>query len=212
VDLIRYESIPSPEEARKSLGVGKLFQLSITQFTVGYTGHLYAGRGVELILEIASHCPDMTFLLVGGDPKTVNNLQMEVIHRGLKNIILTGFVPNADLPFYQAACEVLLMPYQRKVAASSGGDIAHFLSPMKLFEYLACGRVILSSQLPVLKEVLNDKNAILLPPEDVRAWVLALQEIRNDPFRQVSLANQARKDSLKYSWEARAARIFTFDE
>jgi glycosyltransferase involved in cell wall biosynthesis len=211
VDLVRYEGVPRPIEARQSLRREKLPQLSVSQFTAGYTGHLYPGRGIDLILNIASLSPEINFLLVGGDPRAVSDLQDDISRRGLKNIILTGFVPNAELPCYQAACEVLMMPYQRNVAASSGGDIAHFLSPMKLFEYMACGRVILSSHLPVLDEVLNEHNAILLPPDDVHAWVAALQEIKNDHPRQVSLAEHARVDSLKYSWEARAERILRFD-
>ena len=90
------------------------------------------------------------FLIVGGEPQDVENLRQRVRVIGLKNVILTGFVPNARLPLYQAACDVLLMPYQRQVAASSGGDIARYLSPMKLFEYMACERPIISSDLPVL--------------------------------------------------------------
>ncbi len=118
---------------------------------------------------MAECLPEVTFLLVGGDPEDVGRLQAQA--KGLKNVILTGFIPNVDLPLYQAACDVLLMPYQRQVAASSGGDIARYLSPMKLFEYLACGRAILCSDLPVLHEVLNPENAVLLPPDDTQAWV-----------------------------------------
>ena len=42
---------------------------------------------------------------------------------------------------------------------------------MKMFEYMAAGRAILSSDLPVLREVLNEENAILLPPDEPAAWV-----------------------------------------
>jgi glycosyltransferase involved in cell wall biosynthesis len=120
---------------------------------------------------------------------------------------LTGFIPNADLPRYQAACDILLMPYQYKVTASSGGDIAKFLSPMKLFEYLACGRAILSSDLPVLQEVLNVKNAVLLPSDDVKSWVAAIRDLRVNPEKRIALARQARADAQRYSWEVRAEQI-----
>jgi len=94
----------------------------------------------------------VSFLLAGGEPEDVAALREKSANLGLSNVILTGFIPNADLPIYQAACDILLMPYQSQVAASSGGDIARYLSPMKLFEYLACGKPILSSDLPVLRE------------------------------------------------------------
>jgi len=208
VDLDRYKTVPDPKESRRLLKEGNLPQLSIPQFTVGYTGHFYAGRGMEHILAIASQTKDLTFLLVGGDPKAILMVQEKVNRLALENIIITGFVPNAELPLYQAACDVLLMPYQRNVAASSGGDISQYLSPMKMFEYLACGRVILSSDLPVLREVLNNKNAILLPPEDIDAWIKVLKEIKDDLPRRKLLMEQARKDSEQYTWESRAANIF----
>jgi glycosyltransferase involved in cell wall biosynthesis len=123
--------------------------------------------------------------------------------------LLTGFVPNAELPQYQAACDVLLMPYQRQVAASSGGDISRYLSPMKLFEYLACERPIVSSDLPVLQEVLNPENAILLPGDDIDAWAAALQTLEADADLRRRLASRARQDAQQYTWEARAKKILS---
>ncbi len=102
---------------------------------------------------------DITFLIIGGEAGQISQLKSAVESRGLKNIYVLGFIPNAELPLYQAACDVLMMPYQGHVAASSGGDISRYLSPMKLFEYMACGRAILASDLPVLKEVLNAQNS-----------------------------------------------------
>jgi len=212
VDLERYANLPDPVEARKQLlqtanGITEAM-LPPERFTAGYTGHLYAGRGVELLLELARRLPEITFLLVGGEPQEVARLRSQTLAERLNNIILTGFIPNEKLPVYQAACEVLLMPYQRRVTASSGGDIARYLSPMKVFEYLACGRAILSSDLPVLQEALNSENAVLLPSQDVDAWMLALQRLRDLPDKRLRLARRARQDAAQYTWEARAARIF----
>lgn len=209
VDLQRYADLPPPREARQRLLLLGTVQppLSTERFTAGYSGHLYPGRGIELVLAIAKDLPAIGFLVVGGEPKQVESLRLRVSQMGLQNVFVSGFVPNAHLPLYQAACDVLLMPYQRHVSASSGGDIAPYLSPMKAFEYLACGRVILSSDLAVLREVLNERNAILLPPEDKNAWITALQTVASDPQRTMNLAEQARRDSQQYAWEARMQRI-----
>ncbi|MEA3349880.1 MAG: glycosyltransferase, partial [Chloroflexota bacterium] len=172
-----------------------------------YSGHLYPGRGAELILAIAARLPEINFLLVGGEPRDVELVRAQAANQNIDNVTLTGFVPNAELPRYQAACDVLLMPYQRKVSASSGGDIARYLSPMKLFEYLACGRPILSSDLPVFREVLSSENAILLPHHDADAWVAAIRELQANPVRCQALGQQARRDAQKYTWESRAQRI-----
>jgi glycosyltransferase involved in cell wall biosynthesis len=98
------------------------------------------------------------------------------------------------------------MPYERKVATSSGGDTADICSPMKLFEYMAAGRAILSSDLPVLHEVLTPSDAIFCPSDDLLAWQTALCGLLANPSRRVVLGHQARLDVAGYTWEVRARR------
>ena len=124
----------------------------------------------------------------------------------MDNVQVLGFISNERLPLVQAACEMLLMPYERRISVSSGGDTARFASPMKVFEYLAATRTIISSDLPVLREVLNEKNAVLVPPEDVDAWNDAIRSLASDPDRRQHLASQARSDATRYTWIERARR------
>ena len=198
VDLERYQDLPSPQKARLQLNLPE-------QFTAGYTGHLYPGRGADFILELAAELPQITFLLVGGESQAVQQLQQA--SADLPNVIFTGFIPNAELPLYQAACDALLMPYYKQVSASSGGDIARYLSPMKMFEYLAAGRVILASDLPVLAEVLKSDNSIILPANNLRSWVVTLAELLVRPEMCGYLADNARRSAQRYSWRARAEKI-----
>ncbi len=210
VDLDRYADLPDPAAARQWLAKereGESVHLAENEFVAGYSGHFYPGRGVRLLLDLAERLPEVSFLLLGGEPQDVARLRAEAEARQLDNLTITGFVANADLPRYQAACDLLLMPYQRQVAGSSGGDIAGVFSPLKLFEYMACGRPILSSDLPALREVLNQENAMLLPGDDLQAWAQAIQELQSQPERGARLARRARQDSSRYSWENRAARI-----
>ncbi|MEX1071045.1 MAG: glycosyltransferase family 4 protein [Anaerolineales bacterium] len=198
VDLQRYADLPDPEGARKSLGLADAF-------TAGYTGHLYAGRGAELILEMAKRLPEMNLLFVGGRKDDVQRMR-EKAHE-LKNVRIVGFVPQGEVPLYQAACDVLLMPYGRQVGSSSGADIAAFTNPLKMFEYLASGRSILASDLPILGEVLNEKNAIILPGEDLDAWVEALGGLQASPQRRAELSAAAKETAGLFSWEKRAALV-----
>lgn len=210
VDLERFAALPDAPTARRELAQ-RIPELHPNAFTAGYTGHLYAGRGGELLAELARRLPEIQFLVAGGEPPDVERLQAHAQALGLKNFFLTGFIPNADLPLYQAACEALLAPYDRQVSASSGGDIARYLSPMKLFEYLACGRALICSDLPPLREAISTEQALLAAPGDANAWEAALRRLQTDPALTARLGQAARTAAAGFSWERRAARIFSFE-
>jgi glycosyltransferase involved in cell wall biosynthesis len=199
VDLERFQDLPVPAEARCALGLPEAL-------TFGYTGHLYTGRGLSLLVEMARRFPQDSFLWVGGRPEEVDAWKQRLAEEKIENITLTGFVDNSRLPLYQAAADILLMPYERQIAGSGGGDSAAYASPMKMFEYMACGRAIVSSDLPVIREVLNETNAILLPPEDAAAWGSALESLRADGLRRERLARAARETVQGYTWQERARR------
>jgi glycosyltransferase involved in cell wall biosynthesis len=197
VDLERFADLPAAPQARQTLGLPE-------QPTAGYTGHLYAGRGMSLLVELARRFPQVHFLWVGGHPADVAHWRGQLASANIANVTLTGFIENSRLPLYQAAAEVLLMPYERVIAGSSGGNSAAYCSPMKMFEYMACGRAIISSDLPVIGEVLNDHNAVLCPPEAAEAWVSALERLLADADCRQALAHAALQDVQAYTWLERA--------
>lgn len=201
VDLDRFTSQILPSDARRSLG------LDPVGFTAGYAGSLYAGRGVELVLNLARRFPEGRFLIIGGPTDRAKELERGSRDLKLNNVLFPGFIPNAEIPSFLAACDVLLMPYQKSVSVSGGGDTANWMSPMKMFEYLASGRLILSSDLPVLREVLNDGNAVLCPPGDVDAWEGALRKAEADSAWRSRLGQRAREDAKRYDWRERVKRI-----
>ncbi len=200
VDLDRYLDLPAAEDARRLLDLPE-------QLTAGYTGHLYRGRGLDLMVELAKRHPEVSFLWVGGEESAVEQWRARFEERGLENVRLLGFVPNDELPMVQASCDVLLMPYEEHIEVSSGGDTVDFASPMKAFEYLAVGRAILASDLPVIREILNETNSVLLPPGDVDSWAAALETLMSDPGQRNWLAAHAKEDASQYSWVTRAARV-----
>lgn len=198
VDLERYDNLPDAPSARAMIG------LPHQQLTAVYTGHLYAGRGVELLLGLAQAFPQVHFLLVGGNPQSVESCRKQAALAGLTNLTFTGFVENQRLALYQAAGDILLMPYGRVIAGSSGGNTADICSPMKMFEYMAAGRAILSSDLPVLREVLNETNAAFCAADELSSWKTGLQALLNDPARRQAIGIQAKMDAQRYSWKSRA--------
>jgi glycosyltransferase involved in cell wall biosynthesis len=200
VDLNQYDQLPDSQSARLELGFPD-------KVTVACTGHLYAGRGANLFLGLASTFPDAHFLWVGGRPNDVTMWQHRARDRGLENVTYTGFIPNQALPLYQAASDILLMPYGPTVAGSSGGNSADICSPMKMFDYLATGRAIITSDLRVIREILNEENAVFCPPEDLPAWKESLGRLIASPEKRAAFAKRARMDAEKYTWAARSEKI-----
>lgn len=199
VDLTRYKDLPAPAVARNILGLKQ-------GPTIGFTGHLYEGRGLELLFDLAASMQDVRFLIVGGRPEVVAQWRAKVVQRDLSNMMLVGYVPHARIPMYQAAADVLVMPYSTHVSASSGQDIAEVINPMKLFEYLAAGRPIVSADLPSIHEILDDRSAVFCVPGDTTAWKLALSKLLGDPNRMAALAAKAAGIASKYTWPERARR------
>jgi glycosyltransferase involved in cell wall biosynthesis len=77
---------------------------------------------------------------------------------------------------------------------------------MKMFEYMAAGRAILTSDLPVIHEVLDDQTAYFCPPEDLNAWESALRYLKDHPEKSQALGIAAQKLAKDYTWKARAGK------
>lgn len=174
---------------------------------IGYVGNLYAGRGVELIAELAHSWPEGDFHIVGGNEE---DLRAWAARPTPDNLRFHGFWPPAQVMAAYRRFDVLLMPHQRRVTAATGrSDISRWMSPLKMFEYMATARPIIASALPVLQEVLqHGHNALLAAPDSVAQWRQALIDLTTQPTWARRLGRQARRDLLThYTWPARAAKV-----
>ncbi len=204
-DPDRYQGLPSPAISRRKLGLPN-------GFTVGYTGHFYPGRGMNLLTAIAKALPRVNFLWVGGMEKHITPWKEELASGSIDNVTITGFIPNAKLPQYQAAADILVMPYAQKIEGSSGGNIAPVINPMKMFDYLSAGRPIIASNIPVFHEVLTPKLAVFCDPYDAEEWVRAINKLSKDHFLRRTMQEAALNTAQKYSWKNRALRSITMLE
>lgn len=175
---------------------------------IGYFGSLLSGRGIEIIEEISRKMPNNIFLVYG--PKNQNNEFEERAKNIESNIFFGGFLGHKDIHKNMMNCDILLMPYQKKVSIDKkGSDTSRWMSPMKMFEYMAAGKPIISSDLPVLREVLSDGiNALMVEPDNSDAWVSAIKMIQSDKNFTQKLSFNARQDYInKYNWLSRAKSI-----
>jgi len=177
------------------------------RFQVGYVGHLYPGRGGDLMIKLARALSDADFHLVGGRSEDISRLKSL---DPPANIVFHGHRPPACLSDFYRRFDAVLAPYQTKVSVAGGrGNTARWMSPLKIFEYMAHARPIIASDLPVLREVLSpDRTALLVEPNDPAAWIEALRWLMNEPAERRALGERGHAAFLaNYTWRRRASRI-----
>lgn len=175
---------------------------------VAYTGSFYPGRGIDLILALAKACPWASFHLAGGSPEQLRELGSI---GELTNLKVYGFLKPVEVPALLAKADVALAPYTANAQTPGGSESARWMSPMKIFEYMAAGMAIIASDLPVLREIIrNGEDALLMPPKDIGRWIGALAQLRDDPAMRRRLGLCARQRlKTEFTWDERARNILS---
>ena len=180
---------------------------------VGYIGSLYPGRGVELIIGLARECPFAEFHIVGGTGDEIAHFRSDL--GGLTNISFHGFRPHPVALRLLADFDVVLAPYGSKVGVYGAPetDTSPYMSPLKLFEYMAAGKAIICSDHEVLQEVVrNEETALICERGNVAQWSVALTRLWKEPELRRALGARAREVCVQqYSWRSRAERVLSKD-
>jgi len=187
---------PDPEaraEIRASLGVS-------TYPLIIFVGNFYRWHDVATLLNAFAHVliaqPNARLVLVGDGAQRPMMMQQAVNLDIAQAVQFVGLVAHAEVPRFVAAADIAVVPYP---------PMSHelWLSPLKLFEYMASGKAVIASRLGQIIEVIQDgHNGLLVPPGDAAAMAVALQRLINDPSLCARLGQQAREDAIrKHSWE-----------
>jgi glycosyltransferase involved in cell wall biosynthesis len=185
-------------DARQELGVGQ------NDFLVMYVGQMYKWKGVETLVAAAAFLSDDTHIwLVGGTPEELPRIEKLLSAPGADLVKLIGYVAPTQIPTCLAAADVLALPNSGQTAVSR-----YYTSPLKLFEYMASGRPIIASDLPSLREIItHEETALLVPPDDARAFAAAVERLRYDADLARRLAANSLQIVADYTWDHRAAQI-----
>ncbi|PSW57453.1 glycosyltransferase family 4 protein [Photobacterium leiognathi] len=172
---------------------------------VGYIGHLYEGRGCEIIIEVAKRFPEITFHFIGGVESDIERVKL---CSTTSNIVFHGFVEPSEVECYRNSMDILVAPYQKNTSIEGKVNTSEYMSPLKIFEYMSSGKALICSDLPVLREVLIDgHNALMVVPDDIDAWENALKILKNEKVRE-SIGINAYDDFIKnYTWDERVNRV-----
>jgi glycosyltransferase involved in cell wall biosynthesis len=186
-----------PEAADRSLRIrfpGKTL--------VGFVGSFAGFHGLELlesaVVEVARRDVPAHFVFAGPGERLARRLADRRLDR---HVTFLGYLPHERVPSVIAAMDVLLAPYSPQEC--------FYFSPLKLFEYLACGRAVLAAGLGQIAEVIHPGvNGLLYQPEQPGDFEGKLVRLVQDPELRERLGEQARRTVLqRYTWDHAARRI-----
>ncbi|MDP2705036.1 MAG: glycosyltransferase family 4 protein [Patescibacteria group bacterium] len=199
VDIEEYDMTADRENIRRKLN------LPVDKKIAMYVGNLYRWKGVDTLIEAARAIqdPDILFVIVGGDEDDLKTYSQKA--DGIKNILFAGHKQKKEIPLYLKSSNVLLLPNSAATEES-----VHHTSPIKMFEYMASGVPIVASDLPSVKEVLNEGNAILVTPDDPASLAEGIRKVLENQTDALAKAQHAYEDVKKYTWREYAVKIMNF--
>lgn len=171
-----------------------------TFMKVAYCGSISPGKGIEVFLRLAKSLPNVQFLLI-----TKGRPDVDLVLA--KNIEFYSDLNHSQVLEKLKLASVFLLPNSEKVVLDGNIDIGPYTSPLKLFDYLSCFGLILSSNALVLREILNDEIAIF--NDSFEHWERNLVRILNSRLEIVKFADTSYNYfKEKYTWEARSKHVY----
>lgn len=200
VEMADFDITATKEEARGKLGIKP------QTLTVLYTGHLYSWKGVETLARAGELVGDLVSIyVVGGTEKDVLRFRKEFSH--ISNLHIIGYRPHSEIPLWQKAADVVVLPNTAREDISK-----YYTSPMKLFEYMASKRPIVATDIPSVREILDDTRAIIVGPDDPAAMARGIINALKNHDLVNRITNAAYRFVMLHTWEKRSKRVLEFIE
>ncbi|MFA5129313.1 MAG: glycosyltransferase [Patescibacteria group bacterium] len=203
VDPSLFANMPDRASARTTLGISDQEHLAL------YTGKFLTmgmSKGLDIatqaVRSLRSKGVPLRLLAVGGTPEELSK------HAGMagEGIEFRGHVPQSDLKMFYAAADMLLMPFPYTE------HYAFYMSPLKLFEYLISGVPMIVTDLPSVREIVDEHTSFIATPGDALSLEEQMMTCIQHPEEAKQKAEAARDLSKKYIWEARTRRIAAWIE
>ena len=118
-------------------------------------------------------------------------------------LIFTGFVEHRMVPEYISAADVAVAPYD-PTGFPEMERYGFYFSPIKLFEYMACGKPVVATDIDIVRDIVRSDNCgLIVPPGDSEALAKGIITIAGSPEKCAIMGEAGRKACLeKYTWEA----------
>ena len=176
------------------------------KIVIGFVGSFHHWHGVENLIELVKRVTSLnertSFMLVGsGGPKQSmleNFIQKENLGA---RVALTGYVSYEDIPNYVSSMDLVVAPYPKL-------DFFYY-SPVKIFEYMACAKPVVTTRIGQLSEIIKDGyNGLLTEPDNVDDMFQKISSLVSNHKLRARLGQNARKSVLEqHTWRKKAERL-----
>jgi glycosyltransferase involved in cell wall biosynthesis len=199
VDINRFKLLTkSKAEIRKKLKINVNSKVGLTVRRLVYK------NGIDTLLKSAQKVikrgSNIVFLIIGKGPdllairEKVQNLKLE------QNIKLLGYISDADLSTYYNAADFFILP------SKSGEGL-----PLVSLEAMACGLPVIATNVGGIKEILEKKYSIVIPPDDSELMGKAILEISQKSFSNKKEDLRALIEQ-KHSWTNNVMKLLEIYE
>ena len=170
---------------------------------LGFVGSMSVWHGMEnlrkIIGAIVEKYPRAKFLLVGSGGGLESEIRQFIATKRLQeNVILTGYVPYEEIPKYISLMDVVLAPYPNLEF--------FYYSPVKLFEYMAAAKPVVTTRIGQIAEVVtHNQNGLLCPPDDFDRIISAIELLLETPNERKRIGENARQTIIeRHTWMHKA--------
>jgi glycosyltransferase involved in cell wall biosynthesis len=197
VDSKHFFPIPHAQ-ARERLTLARNAKLIL------YVGRILDWKGLEILPATAQLLGDNVVIgIVGGTRKRF--IQITGITNIPNNLVFYGEQPFGDMPLWISAADAVLM------TSTARNELSYrWTSPMKAFEYMACGVPIIAADTPSMREIVSTSNAFLYQPDDASSLAGEIRAVLSNPEEAQRRGDAALVASRACSWNARAEHIVQF--
>jgi glycosyltransferase involved in cell wall biosynthesis len=177
------------------------------ELTLGFVGFMRSWHGLDKVVRALATWrgqPRLRLMLVGGGPALTELQELTAALDLTDRVHFTGLVEPGRVPVLVTGFDIALQP-----AAVA------YASPLKVFEYMACGRPIIAPDQPNIREVLeHERTALLVDPQRPEAVWEAVLRLAGDPALRARLGEAARQEVLQrdLTWAANARRVVALFE
>jgi glycosyltransferase involved in cell wall biosynthesis len=174
---------------------------SLSEPYVVFCGAMTVWQGINTLLDAVQDdgWPEGVRLVIVGDG--TERSVVETVAARCKRIVYLGRQPYAAIPSILAGCIAAIVPKNNLGDRSATG-----LSPLKVYEAMACGVPVVVTDLPGMAQLVRDEGAgLVVPTDDPKALARAVAEIHGNPELGRRLGARGRMGILaRHSWETRA--------